>query len=73
MDVIVESQLGKILVVQSVDTWKTRQRSILGWEIQVRVIQPQELFRILPARGRIKSKDRTTEFSRDNVRGGYRT
>lgn len=73
MDVIVESQLGKVLVVQSVNTWKTRQRAVLGWEIQVRVIQPQELFRILPPRGRVKSKDRTTMFSRDNVRGGYRT
>jgi len=73
MDVIVESQLGKVLIVQSVNTWKTRQRAILGWEVQVRVIQPQELFRILPARGRIPSKDRTTQPSRDNVRGGYRT
>lgn len=73
MDVIVESQLGKILVVQSVNTWKSRHRSLLGWEIQVRVIQPQELFRILPARGRVLTKDRTTLVSRDNVSGNYRT
>jgi hypothetical protein len=73
MDVIVESQLGKVLVVQSVNTWKSRHRSLLGWEVQVRVIQPQELFRILPVRGRVMSKDRTTLPSRDNVRGGYRT
>ena len=72
-DIIVESQLGKVLVVQSVNTWKSRQRSILGWEIQVRVIQPQELYRILPPRGRIMSKDRTTLNSRDNVTGKYRT
>jgi hypothetical protein len=72
-DIIVESQLGKVLVVQSVNTWKSRQRSILGWEVQVRVIQPQELYRILPPRGRIMSKDRTTLNSRDNVTGKYRT
>jgi len=73
MDVIVESQLGKTLVVQNVNPWRTRQRSLLGPECQVRVIQPQEIFRVLPARGRIPTKDRTTLMTRDNVRGVYRT
>jgi hypothetical protein len=72
-DIIVESQLGKVLIVQSVDPWESRQRNLLGWNMQVRVIQPQELFRILPTRGRIMSKDRTTLQSRDNVSGKYRT
>jgi len=72
-DLIVESQQGKVLVVQSVDPWQSRQRSILGWSVQVRVIQPQELFRILPAKGRVMSKDRTTLMTRDNITGSYRT
>jgi len=69
MDVIVESQLGKVLVVQNVNPWTTRQRNILGPECQVRVIQPQEIFRILPARGRIPTKDATTKMVRDNGYG----
>lgn len=73
MDVIVESQLGKVLVVQNVNPWNSRQRNVLGWEVQVRVIQPMEKFRILPYRGRLPTKMRTTEMVRDNVTGGYRT
>ena len=73
MDVIVESQLGKILVVQNVNPWNTRNRNVLGWEAQVRVIQPQELFRILPPRGRIMNKNPATNAVRDNCTGIYRT
>jgi len=69
MDVIVESQLGKVLVVQNTNPWVTRQRNILGPECQVRVIQPQEIFRILPHRGRLPNKDRTTQAVRDNGYG----
>jgi hypothetical protein len=69
MDVIVESQLGKVLVVQNVNPWVTRQRNILGPECQVRVIQPQEIFRILPAKGRVPTKDRTTKMTRENNYG----
>ena len=72
-DVIVETQLGKVLIVQNVNPWNTRDRAVLGWEAQVRVIQPQELFRIMPARGRTRSKAPTTEMVRDNVRGPRRT
>ena len=50
LDIIAESQLGKILVVTSVNPWNTRTRQMLGWECQVRVAQPQELWRILPFR-----------------------
>jgi hypothetical protein len=73
MDVIVESQLGKVLVVQNANPWNTRQRNVLGWEVQVRVIQPQEMFRILPYRGRVPTKDRSTAMVRDNVTGPRRT
>lgn len=72
-DIIVEQQLGKVMVVQNVNPWNTRNRQVLGWEAQVRVIQPQELYRILPARGRTMNKDRTTQMVRDNVTGPRRT
>jgi hypothetical protein len=50
LDVIAESQLGKFLIVQNVSPWNTRNRQVLGWDCQVRVAQPQELFRLLPMR-----------------------
>jgi hypothetical protein len=72
-DIIVEQQLGKVLIVQNVNPWNSRDRNVLGWEAQVRVIQPQELLRILPGRGRTMNKDATTRMTRDNVTGSYRT
>ena len=51
LDVIAECQLGKILVVQNVNPWNTRNRQMLGTEVQVRVAQPQELWYILPFLG----------------------
>lgn len=69
-DIIVEQMLGKILVVQNVNPWNSRDRNVIGWEAQVRVIQPQELYRIMPGRGRTKSKDETTNIARDN---GYKS
>jgi hypothetical protein len=72
-DIIVEQQLGKTLIVQNVNPWNTRMRDVLGWEAQVRVIQPMELYRLLPGRGRVMSKSRTAELVRDNVTGPRRT
>jgi len=59
LDVIAESQLGKLLIVQSVSPWNTRNRQMLGWECQVRVAQPQELFQILPVRRHITGQKAT--------------
>lgn len=53
LDIIAESQTGKLLIVQTVNPWNTRNRQMLGHEIMVRVAQPQELYRILPFRSRI--------------------
>jgi hypothetical protein len=72
-DIIVEQQWGKVLVVQNVNPWNSRNRNVLGWEANVRVIQPQEIFRILPGRGRTMNKDATTKMVRDNVLGIRRT
>ena len=73
MDIIAESMLGKTLIVQNSNDWNSRNRSTLGWEIQVRVVQPTELYRILPFRGRPLNKNRTANLIRDNVTGPRRT
>ena len=53
MDVIIESQQGKALLVGPVSPWQTRNRQGLGWECQVRVVQPTELYNLLPRRGKV--------------------
>jgi hypothetical protein len=72
-DIIVESTFGKTLIVQNSNWWNTRNRDVLGWECQVRVLQPMELFTILPKRGRILSKPPTPLMQHDNSTGNYRT
>ena len=56
LDVIAESQRGKLLIVQTVNEWNTRRREMLGHEIMVRVAQPQELYRILPVRSKVTAQ-----------------
>lgn len=53
MDIIAESQTGRLLLVQQSTPWNTHQRSMLGFECSVRVIQPQELWNLLPRRRHI--------------------
>ncbi len=59
LDVIVEASQGKVLVVQGVTPWKTKAQQGLGFELQVRVAQPQELWYILP-RPRITAQKTAT-------------
>jgi hypothetical protein len=73
MDIIAESRDGMVLIVNNVNEWKSRQRNVLGWECEVRVLQPPESQRILPIRGRVMTKDVTTQNVRDNVTGPRRT
>jgi len=72
-DIFTDSTYGKALIVQSVNTWNTRNRQTLGWECQVRVIQPQELYNILPRRGRVQTKPQTSNLVHDNSTGYRRT
>jgi len=72
-DVITESVNGKTLVVGAVTPWNTRNRRLLGQEITVRPVQPMEYFNLLPRRGRVPTKDRTTDYLMDNVTGPRRT
>jgi hypothetical protein len=60
LDIIAETQSGKLLIVGTVNPWQTRNRNFLGQDVQVRVAQPQELWRILPVRGHVMSRDQTT-------------
>lgn len=72
-DIFTDSTYGKALIVQNVNTWNTRTRQVLGWECQVRVIQPTELYNALPRRGRILTKPPTSNMVHDNSTGPRRT
>ena len=58
LDIIAESQLGKILIVQQNNPWNTRNRNMLGYECSVRVAQPQELWNLLPHRRHVTGQKR---------------
>lgn len=62
-DIITESQLGKVLIVQTVNPWNTKNRNMLGHECMVRVAQPQELWRIMPFRRPVAGQ-KTTNAAR---------
>lgn len=68
LDIITENVYGKVLIVQGVTPWNTKEKNVLGWECSVRVCQPQELYTILPIRSGRKV-NRPTNFVIDNVRG----
>lgn len=68
-DIIVESVFGKTLIVQNSNWWNDRNRSVLGWECQVRVLQPQEIYTLLPRRGRVMTKAPTALKTHDNQPG----
>lgn len=72
-DVFTDSTYGKALIVQSVNTWNTRNRQTLGWECQVRVAQQPEIYNYLPRRGRIQTKPQTSNMVHDNSTGYRRT
>lgn len=73
LDIITESMFGRALMVMNINDWNTRQRNVLGYECQVRVVQPQEIYQILPRRQPVKTKNEATLIARDNVTGPYRT
>lgn len=63
-DIIVESQMGKHLIVTQVTPWNTRAMAMLGHEVQVRVAQPQELYTLLPLRQHVISKPQAANLAR---------
>lgn len=68
MDVIMESQSGKLLIVQATTPWSTRNKNMLGFECQVRVAQPQELWNILPKRRHVTGQKRVLGASPSKAR-----
>lgn len=72
-DIIVERMFGKTLYVIDSNWHNTRNRNVIGWECQVRVLQPQEIQTGLPKRGRTLSKPPTSLMQHDNMRGIRRT
>lgn len=72
-DIIVERMFGKTLYVTDSNWHNTRNRNVLGWECQVRVLQPQEIYTMLPKRGRTLTKPPTSLMQHDNGRGNRRT
>lgn len=62
LDVIADTVSGKFLIVGNVDPWQTRNRQFLGQNVQVRVAQPQELWRILPQRTMTWNKTQTANL-----------
>ena len=72
LDVFVDSSYGKRLQIKSTTAWNDRNRSILGWEAEVRATQPQELFYMLPSRPVLQHPNRPA-MVRDNSDGDRRT
>lgn len=64
-DIIAESSFGKVFQVESSQSWNDVQRRVLGWDMSARVVQPQELYNLLPKRRLIKQK--TTVKARSNI------
>lgn len=58
IDIITESMWGYALMVQQTSLLNTRERQMLGWECDVRVIQPEELYNLLPKRQRVATTGR---------------
>jgi hypothetical protein len=73
MDVITDSVYGKALIVQNSNPWQSRASRMLGWEVQVRALQPQEMLNLLPRRGRVPTQPVPTNLVHDNVTGPRRT
>lgn len=70
-DVLVESTFGKRFVVGPSTSWNDKDRSVMGWDVTSRVVQPSELLALLPRRR--KMGQQPTNMVRDNMRGIRRT
>lgn len=67
LDIVTESMWGKALMIQDVSWHNTKERQMLGWECNARVIQQQELFNFLPRRQRVATKQQTTNAAIGNM------
>lgn len=67
LDIVTESMWGKALMIQDVSWHNTKERQMLGWECNARVIQQQEIFNFLPRRQRVAYKQQTTNAAIGNM------
>lgn len=72
-DIFTDTGTGKALIVETVNSWNTRNKDVLGWECQVRPIQQPELYNLLPRRRRTLTKTQTSNIAHDNSTGYRRT
>lgn len=71
-DIIAESTMGKILQVTTVNNWNDRKYRTLGWECEVRAVQPAELYDLLPRRRPVYSRNSVAQV-KGNGAGNRRT
>jgi len=67
-DLLVESTFGKVFQVINSTHWNDQQQRLLGWNMNARVVQPQELWNLLPRRN--VQKQKTTVMVRSNMSNG---
>lgn len=67
-DVLVESTTQGCLQVKSLTNFHDKSRSILGWEVEVRAVQPQEILSLLPRRN-YPQRPKRPAYVRDNMSG----
>lgn len=67
-DIIAESTYGKVLHIKSTNMSNDKRWNILGWECDVRPVQPSELYNMLPRRSQVHTP-RTPALARDNLTG----
>ena len=65
-DIITDSTYGKTLQVNTSNWWNDKRRAVLGWECEVRPVQPQELYSLLPKR-RVLQSQNTVQTVRSNL------
>lgn len=71
-DIVVDSTMGKVFQVTTVNNWNDRRFHTLGWECEVRAVQPAELYDLLPRRRPLQSRN-NVPMVRDNGSGNRRT
>lgn len=71
-DFLAECAYGTVLAIASVPAWNDNRRTVIGWECEVRPVQPQELHSLLPRRRPLASLN-SPPLVRDNVHGHRRT
>lgn len=71
-DYVAESTYGNVLAISSVPAWNDNKLTVLGWECEVRAVQPRELHFLLPRRRQLATPN-SPPLVRDNGSGHRRT